>query len=118
MRIIILALSAILASVPGGAFGHAVLDHATPKVGSTVAPAPKEVVLWFTQKLEPAFSSIEVRNAQGATVTAGKATVGGDRTQMRVGLKALPAGTYNVKWRVLSVDTHRTEGDFSFRVGP
>ena len=52
------------------------------------------------------------------TVTTGKATVGGDRTQMRVGLKALPAGTYNVKWRVLSVDTHRTEGDFSFRVGP
>ena len=80
--------------------------------------APKEVVLWFTQKLEPAFSSIEVRNEQGASVTTGKATVIGDRTQMRVPLKALPKGTYKVLWRVLSVDTHRTQGDFSFHVGP
>jgi hypothetical protein len=80
--------------------------------------APKEVVLWFTQKLEPAFSSIEVRNEQGASVTTGKATVVGDRTQMQVPLRALPKGTYKVFWRVLSVDTHRTQGDFSFHVGP
>ena len=32
-----------------------------PTVGSTVAPPPKEVVLWFTEKLEPAFSTIEVQ---------------------------------------------------------
>jgi len=96
---------------------HAMLDHASPRVGSTVNPAPKEVVLWFTQKLEPAFSTIEVRNEQGATVQAGKATVVGDRTQLRVPLKALPPGTYKVNWRVLSVDTHTTQGDFSFNVG-
>ena len=94
------------------------LDHAAPRVGSTVSPAPKELVLWFTQKLEPAFSSIEVRSEQGAPVNAGKATVAGDRTQLRVPLKTLPPGTYKVIWRVLSVDTHRTEGDFTFRVGP
>jgi hypothetical protein len=29
----------------------------------------------------------------------------------------LPAGTYTVKWHVLSVDTHTTEGDFTFHVG-
>jgi methionine-rich copper-binding protein CopC len=34
-----------------------------------------------------------------------------------VGLKALPPGTYQVHWRVLSVDTHKTEGNFSFSVG-
>ena len=76
------------------------------------------MVLWFTEKLEPAFSSIEVRNEQGASVTTSKATVVGDRTQMRVSLKSLPPGTYKVFWRVLSVDTHRTEGNFTFRVGP
>ena len=37
--------------------------------------APKAVTLWFTEQLEPAFSTIEVRNAQGAGVQAGKATV-------------------------------------------
>ena len=47
------------------------------------------------------------------------ATVVEDRnTQLRVSLKALPPGSYKVIWRVLSVDTHRTEGNFTFRVGP
>jgi copper resistance protein C len=118
MRVIILTLSILLAQATSSAFAHATLDHAAPRVGSTVSSAPKEIVLWFTQKLEPAFSSIEVRNEQGASVTAGKATVIGDRTQLRVPLKPLPPGRYKVVWRVLSVDTHRTQGDFAFRVGP
>ena len=112
----VVAVSCLLVSVMP-VLAHAMLDHASPRVGSTVAPAPREVVLWFTQKLEPAFSSIEVRNEQGVAMNAGKATVAGDRTQLRVLVKALPAGTYKVIWRVLSVDTHRTQGDFSFRVG-
>ena len=108
----------LLCAMPAFAHAHAFLDHANPRVGSTVNLAPREMVLWFTQQLEPAFSSIEVRNQQGASVTAGKATVSGDRTQLRVPLKALQPGTYKVIWRVLSVDTHRTEGNFNFRVGP
>ena len=84
-------------------------------VGSAVTPAPKEVVLWFTNQLEPAFSSIEVRDEKGASVQAGKAVVDrGGRTRMSVPLKALPPGTYKVMWRILSVDTHRTQGDFTF----
>jgi copper resistance protein C len=102
----------------GIAWAHAYLDHASPRVGNTVSQAPKEVMLWFTEKIEPAFSAIEVRNEQGALVSSGKATVVGDRTQMRVPVKALPSGIYKVIWRVLSVDTHRTQGDFTFRVGP
>ena len=97
---------------------HAHLDHASPAVGSTIATAPKTVVLWFTESLEPAFSTIEVRNAQGAAVQTGKATVDpANHTELRVALKALPPGTYKVIWRVLSVDTHRTQGDFTFSVG-
>ena len=60
-------LSALL--LPGAAaHGHAFLDHASPLVGSTVATPPRELVLWFTEKLEPAFSSIEVLNAQGHAI--------------------------------------------------
>jgi copper resistance protein C len=116
MRIIITTI-ALLFAATGGAFAHAMLDHAAPKIGSTVSPAPKEVVLWFTEKLEPAFSSIKVQNEQGAAVTAGKATIGTGGTQLRVPLKTLPPGTYKVMWQVLSVDTHRTQGDFTFSVG-
>lgn len=107
----------LLASAPARAHVH--LDHASPAVGSTVAAAPNELVLWFTETVEPAFSSIEVRDTNGAAMHDGKATVDPkQRTQMHVPLKPLAPGTYKVIWRVLSVDTHRTQGDFTFRVGP
>jgi copper resistance protein C len=112
---IAVAASAVL--LPAAASAHAMLDRASPKVGSRVATAPKELTLWFTEKLEPAFSTAEVRNAQGA-VQSGKAHVdGSDRTELHVPLKTLSPGTYAVTWRVLSVDTHRTQGSFSFTVG-
>jgi methionine-rich copper-binding protein CopC len=73
------------------------------------------VTLWFTQKLEPAFSSITVTNAAGQRVDTGKVSVSG--SQMSVSLRAAGSGTYRVNWQVLSVDTHRTNGSFTFQVG-
>jgi hypothetical protein len=112
---IAIVLIAIL--LPAAAHAHAFLDHASPRVGSTVATAPRELLLWFTEKLEPAFSTVEVRNAQGAVVSSKAQVAGSDGTELRVPLKALPPGTYSVTWRVLSVDTHRTQGNFTFHVG-
>jgi len=118
-RSIAAAAGAGLVLLPVAAFAHAHLDHANPAVGSTVAQPPKEVSIWFTEALEAKFSTIEVRDAQGRPVQAGPATLDrGNTAQLRVPLKALPPGTYKVIWRVLSVDTHRTQGDFTFRVGP
>ncbi|HET7192218.1 MAG TPA: copper homeostasis periplasmic binding protein CopC [Pseudolabrys sp.] len=118
MRILIATIGILLATA-NLAFAHAHLGRSNPPVGSTVATAPKEIVLTFTNELEPAFSSADVRNEAGAAMQAGKASVdGADRTQLRVPLKVLPPGTYKVNWRVMSVDTHRTEGNFTFRVGP
>jgi copper resistance protein C len=115
--ILVIAVLPLLLLSRAPAFAHAHLERASPAVGSTVAAAPKEVVLWFSEKLEPAFSTIEVRDAKGGAVQVGKATIDGDRTQLRVRLKALGPGTYKVIWRVLSMDTHRTQGDFGFTVG-
>jgi len=97
---------------------HAFLDHANPRVGNAVRTAPREVTLWFTQDLEPAFSTVEVSDASGARVDSGKASVSpGDRKVLRIAVKPLPPGSYKVSWRVLSVDTHTTEGTFTFRIG-
>jgi len=105
----------LLTLATGAANAHAFLDHAEPRVGNKVASPPKEVTLWFTQKLEPAFSSVTVTNAAGERVDSGKARVSGN--QMSVPLRAGGAGTYHVNWHVLSVDTHKTEGNFTFQVG-
>jgi len=105
----------LLLFATGEATAHAFLDHAEPRVGNKVASPPHEVTLWFTQKLEPAFSSVTVTNASGARVDSGKPRISGN--QMSVPLRASGAGTYHVNWHVLSVDTHTTEGNFTFQVG-
>jgi methionine-rich copper-binding protein CopC len=98
---------------------HAFLDHATPAVGSAVRASPTQVELWFTQQLEPAFSTARVSDRSGKQVDKGDPQVDrADATLLRVSLPRLAPGTYRVTWRVLSVDTHVTEGDFTFDVAP
>ena len=113
----LLAILPALVFATADAHAHAYLDRAEPRVGSTVGAAPRALSLWFSQNLEAAFSTVEVRNGAGARVDQGKARLGANRNLLQVGLKPLPAGTYRVFWRVLSVDTHTTEGSFSFQVG-
>jgi copper resistance protein C len=97
---------------------HAFLDHASPAVGSSVPTAPGAVTLWFTQQLEPAFTTASVTDASGNAVAAGPAAVDPqDPMELKVPLKPLPPGTYTVNWHALSVDTHTTQGHFTFEVG-
>lgn len=94
---------------------HAFLDHADPRVGSVAGAAPREVTLWFTQDLEPAFSTVTVIDSSGQRVDAGSPDISGN--VIRVRLRSIAAGTYKVRWHALSVDTHTTEGVFTFNVG-
>jgi methionine-rich copper-binding protein CopC len=116
MRILSILISLALLLVVGSvsAHAHAMLDHADPRVGSTVNTAPREVSLSFTQDLEPAFSTMEVTGPSGQRVDDGTPRI--DGKVMHLPLRADQPGTYRVKWRVLSVDTHTTEGAFSFTV--
>lgn len=99
------------------AFAHAFLDHASPAVGSTVHAPPREVRLWFSQPLEPAFSKMRVLDASGRQVDAGDSHLdSADATIVIATLPSLAPGTYRVQWRVVSVDTHVSEGDFTFDV--
>jgi methionine-rich copper-binding protein CopC len=99
------------------AHAHAFLDHASPLVGSAVKGSPSEVRMWFTQQLEPNFSGAQLRSSAGAVLGNGVVDTA-DPKQMVIPTHGLPPGRYKVTWKVLSVDTHRTEGSFSFEVKP
>src|SRR6476620_7939052 len=97
---------------------HAFLRDAEPAVGSTVQTSPKEVRIRFTENIEPAFSSIQVFDASGKEVDKRDVQLDrSDRALLRVSLPRLGAGIYKVVWRVVSVDTHVTNGNFTFQVG-
>jgi copper resistance protein C len=98
---------------------HAFLDHAAPAVGSVVHGSPAQVTLWFTQELEPAFSTVQVQDRDGRRVDKQDKHVDpANSALLQVSLPQLAPGRYRVMWRVLSVDTHVTEGDFTFDVVP
>ena len=111
------ALAGLLIA-PAAVRAHAFLDHSDPAVGSTVPASPTVIHLWFTQQVEPAFSSVTVTDQSGASMNDGPSAIDpSNQSELDVKLKHLTGGSYTVKWHVLSVDTHTTEGDFSFHVG-
>lgn len=96
---------------------HAFLQHAEPGVGSTVARSPDEVKIQFTEAVEPVFSKIQVFAASGKEVDKGDVQLDSSNPALlKVSLPPLGAGTYKVVWRVVSVDTHVTKGNFTFRI--
>jgi copper resistance protein C len=98
---------------------HAFLDHADPRVGSTVPAAPPVVTIWFTEELEGAFSKIQVFDAKGHEVDKKDSHVDAAHPAvMTVSLPALPPGDYKVIWHAVAVDTHHTSGTFPFTVQP
>jgi methionine-rich copper-binding protein CopC len=101
------------------AFAHAFLVHASPSVGSTVTTPPKTLVLSFTEDLEIPFCAVAVTDGMGMNDAAGKPqAVPGHPDEMQVPLNIQMPGKIIVTWHALSVDTHKTQGSFSFTVAP
>ena len=110
---------ALLLLAPATAFAHAHLKTAIPAAGTSTPTPPQHVAITYTEGVEPDFSTIEVQNSAGIHLEDGKAHIApGDNTQLIIGVKPLPPGTYTVTWHVTAVDTHKTQGSFTFTVTP
>jgi methionine-rich copper-binding protein CopC len=117
MKRTIVSLFLIILAGTAQVEAHAFLRDAEPGVGSTVQASPNEVRIRFTEDIEPAFSSIQVFDASGKEVDKHDVHLDrSDRAMLYVSLPRLGAGIYKVVWRVVSVDTHVTNGNFTFRI--
>lgn len=98
---------------------HAELVRSEPAAGSSVAAAPGQVTVYYSEEIDATKSTITVIDASGATVSQGAATpVDGDPKAMKVALQSgLADGAYTVQWTNTSIDGHSEEGNFSFTVG-
>jgi len=115
----ILTLSLVLLLPSARLSAHAFLERSDPPVGSKVHSAPAAVRIWFTEAIEPRFSRIQVFDATGKQFD--KKDTHSDpsnRSLLQVSLPRLGPGSYKVVWRIMSVDTHRTNGDFTFQILP
>jgi copper resistance protein C len=101
----------------GLALAHSGLRRAEPAPDSKLQRPPSEVRLYFTEGLEPAYSTVRVNDANGTEVDRQDAHVdAADPLLLRVSLKPLDRGAYTVIWRALSLDPHVAEGHFGFQV--
>jgi methionine-rich copper-binding protein CopC len=117
----ILAILTLFFSMATEASAHARLKRASPPVGGAVSvdKAPSELRIWFSERVEPSLSEIQVVNAAGARFDNGGLRLDDtDPTELHLALQPLLPGRYRVIWRAVSVDTHKTNGTFPFRVRP
>jgi copper transport protein len=113
----LLATSAVVLSATP-AFAHAQLTSTEP-VGGQSGPAPKRIVLHFSESVEISLGSIRVFDGDAKRVTTQAAVhPGGDSRAVSVDLPTLERGGYVVTWRVISADSHPVHGAFTVRVGP
>jgi len=71
----------------------------------------------LSEEIEPALSTIQIFDASGKEVDKHDVHLDrSDRALLHVSLPRLEAGVYKVVWRVVSIDTHVTNGNFTFRV--
>jgi methionine-rich copper-binding protein CopC len=111
------AVMAVLALTPAAAWAHASLVKASPAARAVVSRSPARAQLWFNERLEALYSHLSVIDAQGGRVDLGDVQVGpDDPKKLSVGLPALAPGVYTVRFRVLSVDGHIVESQFTFTV--
>jgi copper resistance protein C len=116
-----LALATVVALGPAGhASAHAHLKSAVPAVSGTVAAAPTELDLTFTESIDLAFTGVALMGPGKETVETGEAKLkSGDDTTLIVPLAgALSAGAYTVSWHALAKDGHKTKGSYAFTIKP
>ncbi len=124
-----LGFLAVLVLLPMGIAAHTALLQTIPAAGTVVTLPPRAIRFWFTEPIERALSRIGVFRAllhpttgdvkPGQRIDQG--WLAGPRAAREVGVRlpeALTTGRYLVQWVVVTIDTHRLQGTFTFTYDP
>jgi len=115
---ILLALAAVSLVWAAAASAHAFPQREEPGVGSVIHESPKQVRIWFDDKLEPVFSSLVVKDSQGKKISDASQVDPESQQRLEARLPALAPGKYHVYWKVVAWDGHRSKGDYVFTLAP
>jgi copper transport protein len=113
-----LALGVIggIAGPAAPASAHAALVSSTPAADSVVSEPPNQVVLTFTESVNPVRGKVKVIAPDGSRADRDEPRASGN--QLIIPLKSVNTpGTYLVSYRVISADSHPIGSSFSYSVG-
>ena len=74
----------------------------------------------FSEGVEDKFTKVSLTTNSGKTVIVNTVATDPDDKKVLIITPATPiaAGEYKVEWHAVSVDTHKSEGEYSFKVSP
>ena len=115
----LLAVSLVLLSV-SPASSHAIVLESSPGPDAVLDRAPQQVTLRFNSKLEKRFTRITLTagDRPPAPVALPDDGPASPPDRVVIPLAPLAPGLYVLRYRVLAVDGHITEGALRFTVGP
>lgn len=113
---VMLALFSILAINASAAQAHTELISSSPTNGAVLATAPTSVTFIFEDALIPDLDTVSINDAKGNNVAHQKVTPTGDQLSISWPTD-LPAGEYEVAYRVVSVDGHPVSDSIRFSYG-
>jgi copper resistance protein C len=105
-----------LTCVASEAAAHSFPEEQHPSAGQTLPAPPSEIRIKFDAPIEKLFAKLQVLGADGKDHVVGAPQISDDGIELTSKVEALKPGEYTVKWAVVCVDTHHTEGSYSFTV--
>lgn len=107
---------AALVAMPALAW-HNHLTKSSPAEDEQLAESPKVIRLWFSEKVEPKFSSISLMRADSSRIEIGKVAATDDPKSITATVpSALAPGGYLIRWRTAGDDGHAVRGTYKFSV--
>lgn len=100
----------------GLTWAHSFPQKESPSAGEALATTPPEVSIKFDAPIEPLFAQLQVIAPDGKNEALSTPTVGADGYTLSVKVPHLGPGDYTVKWSVVCIDTHHTNGSYEFTV--
>lgn len=105
--------------VPVTVHAHAILVKSQPAKDEEVAVAPKQIDLWFNDPVRSQYKALAVVNSDGKRVDNRDVEQSlTDGSHIYATVEDLAPGTYTIRYRVVSQDTHIVTGKFQFTVKP
>ena len=112
MRLLAVAICVLVLQLPQLALAHAKPQAQSPNANAVLSDV-KEIRLQFSERLEPAFCTLNVISEDGKKLLLDKPQIN-DKTLVVPLPDNLAKGRYTVKWSVVSVDGHRTKSSYQF----
>ena len=117
----VLLLALVLTLGPAReAAAHAIVLESSPVHDAVLSQAPRQVTLRFNSRIEKRFTRVTLAVADRAAVPVALPEPDDSATpdRLTIPLGPLGPGVYVLRYRVLAVDGHVTEGALRFTVSP